>query len=108
MFFVGVFFYVPFLITCGSQKASKVVPNARLFSTVGSFCGVPIFSSILGAFWEGVDMQSVYACACFVRIGRCCLGSILGSQNGSFLVPSGSLWMTLGGLRNTSKKCTTK
>ena len=32
----------------------------------------------------GVDMQSVHACACFVRIGRCCLGSILGTILESF------------------------
>ena len=33
-------------------------------------------------------MQSVHACACFVRIGRCCLGSILES----FWEPSSPLY----------------
>ncbi len=28
---------------------------------------------------KGVDMQSDHACACFVRVGHCRLGSILGS-----------------------------
>ena len=37
-------------------------------------------------------MQSVDACACFVRVGRCCLGSILGSILESFWEPGGPLY----------------
>ena len=43
----------------------------------------------------GVDMQSVHACACFVRIGRCCLGSILGSIWESFWEASSPLYSFL-------------
>ncbi len=32
-----------------------------------------------GAPHGGVDMQSAHACACFVRVGRCRLGSMSGS-----------------------------
>ncbi len=42
-----------------------------------------------------VDMQSDHACACFVRIGRCCLGSILGSIWESFWEPSSPLYSFL-------------
>ncbi len=40
---------------------------------------------------RGVDMQSDHACACFVRVGRWCLGSILGSILESFWEPRGRL-----------------
>ena len=43
----------------------------------------------------GVDMQSDNACACFVRVGRCCLGSIWGSIWGYFLEPSSPLYSFL-------------
>ena len=51
-----------------------------------------------GAPKGGVDMQSVNACACFVRTGRCCLGSLLGSILGSFWEPSSPLYSTLEAL----------
>ncbi len=35
-------------------------------------------------------MQSDNACACFVRVGRCCLGSIVGSILEYFLEPRGA------------------
>ena len=41
-------------------------------------------------------MQSVHACACFVRVGRCCLGSILGSILESFWEPGGALYSFWG------------
>ena len=40
---------------------------------------------------RGVDMQSDNACACFVRVGRCRFGSILGSILESFGGPSSLL-----------------
>ena len=43
----------------------------------------------------GVDMQSDRACACFVRVGRCRLGSILGSILESFWEPSSPLYSFL-------------
>ncbi len=43
----------------------------------------------------GVDMQSAHACACFVRVGRCGLDSILGSILGSFWEPSSPLYSFL-------------
>ena len=41
-------------------------------------------------------MQSVHAGACFVRVGRCCLGSILGSILESFWEPGGALYSFWG------------
>ncbi len=40
-------------------------------------------------------MQSDYACACFVRVGRCRFGSILGSMLESFWEPSSLLYSFL-------------
>ena len=40
-------------------------------------------------------MQSDHACACFVRVGRCRLGSILGSILESFWEPSSPLYSFL-------------
>ena len=48
-----------------------------------------------GAPQGGVDMRSVHAGACFVRIGRCCLGSILDSILESFWEPSSPLYSFL-------------
>ena len=42
-----------------------------------------------------VNMQSAHASACFVRIGRCCLGSIFGSILESFREPSSPLYSFL-------------
>ncbi len=44
----------------------------------------------------GVDMQSVHAGACFVRVGRCCLGSILGSILWLFWEPRAALYSFWG------------
>ncbi len=43
-------------------------------------------------------MQSVHAGTCFVRVGRCRLGSILTSMLGSFWEPSPPLYSTLKAL----------
>ncbi len=43
----------------------------------------------------GVDMQSDNACACFVRVGRCRFGSILGSILETFGGPSSLLYSFL-------------
>ncbi len=48
-----------------------------------------------GAPQGGVDMQSIHACACFVRFGRCCLGSIFDSILESFWEPSSPLYFFL-------------
>ena len=47
---------------------------------------------------EGVHMQSVHACACFVRVGHCCFGSILGSILEYFWEPGGQLCSFWGDL----------
>ncbi len=44
---------------------------------------------------KGGDMQSDNACACFVRVGRCRFGSILGSILESFWEPSSLLYSFL-------------
>ena len=46
---------------------------------------------------EGVGMQSDHACACFVRVGRCCLGSVLGSILSCFGRPQASIFVFLFG-----------
>ena len=43
----------------------------------------------------GADVQSDNACACFVRVGRCRFGSILGSILESFWGPSSLLYSFL-------------
>ena len=57
-----------------------------------------IFWSENGASKGGVDMQSDHACACFVRVGRGRLGSILGSILESFWEPSSLLYSSVGAL----------
>ena len=52
-------------------------------------------SSENGAPQGGADMQSDNACACFVRVGCCRFGSILGSILESFWGPSSLLYSFL-------------
>ena len=44
----------------------------------------------------GVDMQSAHAGACFVRVGSCRPGSVLGSILGAFWEPKSPLYYLLG------------
>ena len=53
------------------------------------------FWSQNGASKGGVNIRSDHACACFVRVGRCRLGSILGSILESFWGPSSPLYSFL-------------
>ncbi len=45
---------------------------------------------------KGVDMQSAHAGTCFVSVGHCRLGSVLGSILGAFWEPRSPLWCKLG------------
>ncbi len=60
--------------------------------------GRACFCPTNGAPQGWVDMQSDHACACFVRVGRCRLGSILGSILESFWEPSSLLYSSVGAL----------
>ena len=77
------------------------------------FFKMVLFKAIFGDFfWDskkavqmelpkgGVDMQSDNACACFVRVGRCHFGSILGSILESFLEQSCLLLFLAPGVPN--------
>ena len=48
-----------------------------------------------GAPGKGGDMRSAHAGACFVRVGSCRLGSVLGSILGAFWEPGSPLYSLL-------------
>ena len=56
-----------------------------------SFSEAPFLEQKWSPFWRA-DIQSDHASACFVRVGRCRLGSILGSILESFWEPSSLLY----------------
>ena len=60
-----------------------------------SFSSAPFWSEN-GHSKRGVDIGSAHAGACFVRVGRCRLGSILGSILESFWGPSSPLYSFVG------------
>ena len=61
-----------------------------------------------GAPQWGVDMQSAHAGACFVRVGTCRPGTVLGSILGAFWEPKSALysvWVDLGCKLGAQKQC---
>ncbi len=91
----------PFLVRPGSQEGHFLVQFGAIFSKwfffkrfLVTFFGL-LKSSENGAPQGGVDMQSAHVGACFVRVGRCRFGSILGSILESFWGPSSPLYSFL-------------
>jgi hypothetical protein len=83
-------------------------PGGALWGTFWCmFCEMYIFSQIVrgifglwkrsenGAPQGGVDMQSAHAGACFVRVGTCRPGTVLGSILGAFWEPKSTLYSVL-------------